>query len=110
MSDLQLSYNVQGIAGTTGMSNITIPNDMLGGPYNVTVDGEAPWYLAPAVNNGTHTSLFFTYNSTGMHTIVVTGTIFIPELPTTIILPLFMALTTIAAIYSRKRLLRKSRT
>ena len=102
-----ISYKVEGIAGTTGMSNITIPNEMLGGPYIATVDDGAPWYIAPAVNNGTHTSLFFTYNSTGIRTIVITGTTIIPEFPTAIILPLFTALATLTAIYLRKRLLRR---
>ena len=92
----KIGFMVQGI-GATDMSNITIPNTMLSGPFNVTVDGEQPLYLAPATNNGTHTSLYFTYNGTIPHTVEITGTTFIPEFPIIAIAPmlittLFMAL------------------
>jgi hypothetical protein len=85
----KIGFKVQGI-GATDMSNITIPNAMLSGPFNVTVDGEQPVYLAPTTNNGTHTSLYFTYNGTIPHIVEITGTTFIPEFPTITIVPMLI--------------------
>jgi len=98
----KISFNVAGI-GTTGMCNITIPNDMLSGVFNVTVDGAQPLYSAPLLNNGTHTSLYFTYNSTS-HAIQIAGTTFIPEFPTVTVLPLLITtfLVTLAQLKKRR--------
>jgi outer membrane protein assembly factor BamB len=86
----KISFGVAGINETTGMCNVTIPNDMLDGGLNVTVDGGQPLYSAPPLNNGTHTSLYFTYNNTIPHTVEITGTTFIPEFPTVTVLPLLI--------------------
>jgi outer membrane protein assembly factor BamB len=83
----EIGFNVQSI-GTTGMCNITIPNDMLSGLLEVTVDGEPPDYLATQTNS-THASLYFTYNSTS-HAVKITGTNFIPEFPTIATLPMLI--------------------
>ena len=83
----EIGLNVQSI-GTTGMCNITIPNDMLSGLLEVTVDGEPPDYLATQTNS-THASLYFTYNSTS-HAVKITGTNFIPEFPTIATLPMLI--------------------
>jgi outer membrane protein assembly factor BamB len=102
----KLSYTLEGIDGTIGMSNITIPNQMLGGPYIITVDGGLPQYSAPPVDNGTHTSLYFTYiHST--HTIEIEGSTVIPEFPSLLVLPLLMLLSMMAfAFLRRKNILR----
>ena len=86
----KISFGVAAINGTTGMCNVTIPNNMLGGEFNVTVDGGQPLYLAPPLNNGTHTSLYFTYNGTILHAVEITGTTYIPEFPTITILPMLI--------------------
>jgi len=97
-----ISYTLQGIPGTTGMSNITIPNEMLGGPYTITVDGGAPQYQATPNNNGTHTSLYFTYLHMSTHTVEIIGTTSIPEFPTAAILPLLITFSVIAIALRRK--------
>lgn len=103
ISQKKISYSLNGISGTRGMSNITIPNAMLGGPYTITVDGGLPDYQAPPLDNGTHTSLYFTY-AHSIHTVEITGTTVIPEFPPSLILPLFMMMTLLVAIaYKRKR-------
>lgn len=99
----KISYELEGIPGTIGMSNITIPNQMLGGSYTVTVDGGLPLYSASPVDNGTHTSLYFTYFQS-IHTVEITGTTVIPEFSSAIILPLLFILTLIAASFARKKL------
>lgn len=98
----KLGFKVKGI-GATGMCNVTIPNDMLDGELNVTVDGGSPLYSAPPLNNGTHTSLYFTYgNSTTLHLIEITGTTFIPEFPAITILPMLIT-TFLATLVQLKR-------
>lgn len=99
----KISYILEGISGTTGMSNITIPNRMLGGPYTVTVDGGLPQYEAPPVDNGTHTSLYFTYIHTS-HTVEIEGTTVIPEFPSPMIPPLLITISLIAVTLTKKKL------
>jgi outer membrane protein assembly factor BamB len=97
----KISFTVAGI-GTTGMCNITVPNGMLGGPYNITVDGSESLYSAPPTGDGTHTSLYFTYNSTSPHVIEITGTTFIPEFQPMIIAPLVITVLFAVSLKSRK--------
>jgi hypothetical protein len=84
----KIKFNAADI-GTTGICNITLPNDMLSGQLSVMVDGRQPLYLASPRNNGTYTSLYFTYNTTSPHAVEITGTIYIPEFPS-IIIPLLL--------------------
>jgi len=98
----KITFNVTGI-GTTGMCNITIPNDMLSGELNVTVDGGPPLYSALPLNNGTHTSLYFTYNHTSAHAIEISGTTFIPEFPTTAILPLLITTFLVTLVQLKRK-------
>ena len=99
----KINYTIEGIVGTTGMSNITIPNAMLGGPYTVTVDGGVPTYQAPPVDNGTHTSLYFTYLQSS-HMVEITGTTVIAEFPSpTIILPVLITASLIAVALAKNR-------
>lgn len=97
----KINYTVEGIPGTTGMSNITIPNQMLGGPYTVTVDGGLPSYQAPPLDNGTHTSLYFTYLHS-VHSVEIIGTTVILEFPSVIILPLLITVSLIVMALARK--------
>ncbi len=98
---MNMSFTVESSHGT-GMCNITMPNSMLGGPYDVTVDGQAPWSSVTTPINGTHTSLYFTYNGTGKYTVEIMGATAIPEftLPVTILL---CGILTLTAIGLRKR-------
>ena len=100
----KISYNVTGIEGTTGMSNITIPNEMLGGPYTVTVDDGLPMDPPGVIIsfNATHTSLCFAYmHST--HVIEIEGTTAIPEYPTTNLLIMLLATSLIAIALARRK-------
>lgn len=100
----KISYNITGIEGTRGMSNITVPNEMLGGPYTVTVDGGLP-IDPPGViisPNATHTSLYFTYmHST--HLVEIVGTTAIPEYPIANLLTLLMATSLLAIALAKRR-------
>ena len=99
----QLNYTLQGIDSTNGWSNITIPNQMLGGPYIVTVDGGGTSPPPVVVNDGTYSSIFFTYLQSS-HAVVVQGTTIVPEFPSYIVLSLLMALTFVAAAFAKKKL------
>lgn len=99
----EISFEVAGINETVGMCNATIPNDMLDGVLTVTVDGEQPLSSAPPLNNGTHTSISFTYNNTFPHAVEISGTTFIPEFPATVILPTLITTLFIAIICIRSK-------
>jgi len=100
----KISYSVTGIDGTTGMSNITVPNEMLGGPYTVTVDGGLP-IDPPGVitsTNATHTSLYFTYIHSS-HLIEIVGTTVVPEYPMTNLLTLLIMTSLLAIALARRK-------
>jgi outer membrane protein assembly factor BamB len=101
-TEKKISFGVAGINETTGMCNITIPNDMLDGELNVTIDGGQPLYSAAPLNNGTHTSLYFTYNNTLPHVVEITGTTVIPEFPIIATLPMLIT-TLLATLVQLKR-------
>jgi hypothetical protein len=98
---MNMSFTVESSRGT-GMCNVTLPNSMLGGPYNVTVDGQPPWSSAITPINGTHTSLYFIYNGTGKYTVEITGSTAIPEFTLPIAI-LSCGIITLAIIGLRKR-------
>jgi outer membrane protein assembly factor BamB len=103
LTQKKLGYTLQGIENTIGMSNITIPNALLGGTYTVTVDGASPFTGPTVVNNGTHSSIYFTYLQSS-HSVIITGTTVIPEFSPALMLPLLMAMSAAAVILARKKL------
>ena len=96
----QLNYTVQGIDGTNGWSNVTVPNALLGGPYTVTVDGGG--VVQSVVNNGTYSSIYFTYGQSS-HQIIIQGTTILSEFPTCAVLPLLAGLSLIATVLAKKK-------
>jgi outer membrane protein assembly factor BamB len=106
-SEKKLTYILEAnwVQDITVMSNITIPNDMLGGPYTVTVDGASPTTKSEH-DNGTHTTISFTYLqfSHNDHVVEVTGTTVIPEFPTTIMLAALITISLIAVTLAKKKL------
>jgi outer membrane protein assembly factor BamB len=100
----KIFYNLTGITDTWGMSNITIPNEMLGGTYTVKIDGGAP-HSFTVYPGATNTTLYFTYYQS-FHTVEIQGTTAIPEFPSTVMLPLLMALSLIAVALAKKKLAR----
>ena len=75
---MNMSFTVESSQGT-GMCNVTLPNNMLGEPYNVTIDGQDPWSSVIIPINATHTSLYLTYNGTGKYTVEIAGSTAIHE-------------------------------
>jgi parallel beta-helix repeat protein len=98
--------------GTVGFCRITFPNDMLySSSYPITTIS----YMGVNENltiskvlssNGTHTTLYFTYQLLTPHF----GLIILPEFPSFLILPLFFITTLLAAIIYRKKHAKISRS
>jgi hypothetical protein len=101
----EISLNVTGVSGTVGQCNITFPILLLGGTYEVKVDG-VPVATVKSTNT-THTSLYISYNHS-THEVAISGATIIPEYPELAALPLlFLAATTLVLLRSRKRILQK---
>ena len=108
LSEKKLTYMLKAnwVNDETAMSGITVPNEMLGGPYTVTVDGGEVSTIE--YDNGTHTTINFTYLqlSQDAHTIEVTGSSVVPEFPQFLMLTMLMAgLATV--ILAKKKMFRK---
>ena len=96
-----LRFDVEGETGTTGFCRVTIPKDLLyaEGDWVVLVDG---YSVTPTVNEDTdNTYLYFNYiHST--KTVEIIGTTAIPEFSSLIVLPLFLTITLLFAVYRKK--------
>jgi outer membrane protein assembly factor BamB len=107
LSQKKLSYTLEGITGTTGMSNISIPIDMLGGPFvSVTVDGGLPTYNI-TTTNATHSFIYLTYSHSA-HTVEIIGSAVIPEFPTLAPLSVLMLATIMASLFAYRFRCRKA--
>jgi len=104
--DKLISFNVKGSDYTSGFSRITIPNIIVQtfwqGNYTVLLNGE-PW---PFRNwtDATNTYIYVNYTHSE-HEITV-----IPEIPSAIVLPLFMVLCLIVVVLEKRRPSKKSKT
>jgi len=101
----KINYTITGIDGTIGMCNITIPNEMLDGIYDVRINGGLPLNppgLVITPLNDTHTSLYFTYYQS-VNVIEITGTTAIPEFTSNIMLPLLTVISFITVALTKKK-------
>jgi parallel beta-helix repeat protein len=94
-----ISFNVSGDNGTAGFCRICIPRALMNTTYRVFVNGTEilpPPQPLPC-SNSTHSYLYFNYSHSTQDVIIIS------ELPSLLILPLFMTATLLAAIiYKRK--------
>jgi outer membrane protein assembly factor BamB len=100
-----IAYNLTGITGTKGMSNITIPKSLMSGfePTSVLVDGGLPTTGPIISTNATHTSLYFTY-AHSYHTVTITSNYILPEFPTTFILSLLIMMSLVTVALAKRKL------
>ena len=92
-----ICFNVTGETDTTGFCRICVPRALMNETYQVFVNGtEVQCNLLPC-SNTTHSYLYFTYNHSTQEVIII------PEFPSFIILPLFMAATLLAVIIIRRK-------
>jgi len=83
---------------THGFCRISIPYEVMSEPFNVTIDGANPTYWNYTLyDNGTHRWIYFEYEHTTREIVIV------PEFPSFLILPLFMATTLLAVIIIRRK-------
>jgi len=103
--DKQLSFDVSRTISSYGFYNVTIPNELLGGPFSVTADKQTVSDVLSS-GNSTHTWLHFVYPQ-ATSSVEITGSTVIPEFPTgTVMLLVFVAVTVCVDIYRRKKLKR----
>jgi parallel beta-helix repeat protein len=90
---------VQGQNMTAGFCRMTLPNNILNTSEYIVLINMTPVIVNKlAISNGTHTILYFTFNSSALD-----GIIIIPEFPSFLVLPLFMvAMLLPIAIYERR--------
>ena len=92
-----IKFNVNGTIGI-GFCRICIPHTILNETYTILVDGHEPDYVNYTLyDNDTHRWIYFTYLHS-IHEVII-----IPELPSLLILPLFMTATLLAAIVYRRK-------
>jgi len=75
----KINFNVSDVSNVTGFFNVTIPKQLLGGPYTVHLDDSL--ITATSTENATHAFIYTTYifpssqNTLVDHTIDIVGTI-----------------------------------
>jgi parallel beta-helix repeat protein len=100
----QVSFNVTGPTGTSGVCNISIPEDLLWGDFSVYLNGALLVEDADYTQtyNGTHNIFYITYSHSS-HMIEITGTEVIPELSSLVLLSTFIITTVVVIIYGKNR-------
>jgi len=91
-----IRFYAEGINGTLGFCNVTIPKELLKGePWTLMLNGTSwPFTLT---ENETHSFIYFTYTHISTYEVTIQGTWVIPEIPSTFILAMSM-LTCLIAI------------
>ena len=92
---------VQGQNMTAGFCRMTLPNNILNASYYIVLIDMTPIIVNKlAISNDTHSTLYFTFNTSAIEGIIIT-----PEFPSFLILPLFFIITPLAVtVYRRKGL------
>ena len=87
VSQKKLTFTVEGQSGTHGVTQITIPKEMLGGNLQVLIDGVAvsDSDVIVAGDNSTETTLELNYHHS-THEVTIEGTNVVPEFPISTVL------------------------
>jgi len=114
-----IRYSMSGESGTVGFCRITIPKDLLWveNGWNVTANGEPVNYTVTSDENCTYIYFAYKYDrflfippAIIQKTVEIRGTHAIPEFPSAMLLQLFIILTLLAVVITKKRLHRKTKT
>jgi len=99
-ADRIMRFDVAGEGGI-GFCRVSIPHDLMGPPYIVTVDGHSPRYVNYTLHdNGTHRWIYFTYELSA-HQVEI-----IPEFTTWASMILILTVLTLATVVYKRRLLK----
>jgi len=104
-TEKNLIMNVTGLSGTSGFCTVLVPEGLLYGTFNLSMDGYD--LVEDDDYSITHEDGYYKFDITyihSTHTIEIEGTQVVPEFPAWLTLPLFMAATMIAALLYKKRL------
>ncbi len=83
---------------THGFCRVSIPDDVLSAPFNVTIDGATPTFWNYTLyDNATHHWIYFEYTHSTREVVII------PESPALMLLPLFMTVALLAALAYRRR-------
>ncbi len=104
----KLLFDVAETSGCYGFCTVTIPNELLGGPYEIESDGQ-PLSGVVLSENDTHSSLAFTYSQCTT-SIEIIGSTVIPELSSATILLIFTFAALIAVALTKIRCRKTART
>jgi parallel beta-helix repeat protein len=99
-------FDVEGESDTTGFCRVTIPKGLLDAENDWTVLADDNQITLTVSEDEDNTYLYITYNNSAK-TVEIIGTNAIPEFPSWIVLPLFLAVT-LTAITCKRRLIRKT--
>jgi lysozyme len=101
----QISLNITGSHGSEGYCNITIPKDLVKGPWTYITDGETPSVIdiSEEGENATHSFIYFTYIHASTFRITIQGAWVVPEFTSIISLPLLMLTTLIVTVLLKKK-------
>jgi len=106
----QITFNITGPEGTTGYCNVTIPKALLKAePYwnwTILLNGVNITQYATILENENYTFIYFTYIHTTKNVQII-GTWVVPEFSSAMILPIFMILTVLSAVFVKRKIPRK---
>ncbi|TRO54021.1 hypothetical protein E2P63_01780 [Candidatus Bathyarchaeota archaeon] len=103
-AEARLSFTVEGLSGTSGFCDITIPSELMSGTFSLFKDDVALVENMDYIQsfNGTHYTFSLTYEHS-THTIEIFSTTVIPELTSIALLLMFIIATiTIMTVVNRK--------
>ena len=92
-----IKVNLTVNAESAGFCRITIPHELLQGPYTVFVDNSPPTTMKELTSNITHTTLYFSYNRSSKYVVIV------PEFLRAFFPPLFILLSLLSIIITRNK-------
>jgi hypothetical protein len=96
--EMHINFNVTVPTNMMGFYNVTIPLELLGGPYTCLLDGSPVTTIE--TSNSTHASLYITYNYSGY--VQITGTTAIPKLPNILTILLLLSLLILVLLHTKK--------
>jgi hypothetical protein len=103
-AEARLSFTVNGISGTIGFCDITIPSELMSGTFSLYKDDvplvEDMDYIQSF--NGTHYTFSLTYEH-NTHTIEIFSTTVIPELTSIVLMLTFIIVTLTMIVVNRKK-------
>ncbi len=83
---------------THGFCRVSIPDEVLSEPFNVTIDGANPTFWNYTLyDNGTHHGIYFEYAHSTREVVII------PDAPALMMLPLVMIISLLATLAYRRR-------